>query len=177
MDQQPFSLEERRSRLVAAVEGLEGLDAVLHQGSGSELAELMTLTDRVASLSAAARVSITVEAVNRGEVAESGSNVHTWVCDHAPSLRQGGAGAVVAVAQVVATPTSVWRPEGADLDPDSPQGIVWAGVVCGAVSPSLATAVLREVQRLEPRLVPEALPTVTRMLVELGTGWGVTTMR
>ncbi|MEO7421581.1 MAG: HNH endonuclease, partial [Ornithinibacter sp.] len=177
MDQQPISLGERRSRLEGAAEALEGLDAVLHRASGSELVELMTLTDRVASLSAAGRVAITVEAVNRGEVAESGTNVHTWVGDHAPSLRQGGAGAVAAVAQVVATPMTVWRPEGGDLDPDSPEGIVWAGVVSGAVSPALATAVLREVQRLEPQVVPEALPTMTRALLELGTQWGATTMR
>ncbi|MEO6791153.1 MAG: hypothetical protein ABI249_03865, partial [Ornithinibacter sp.] len=63
MEQQPNSLEERRSRLLAAAGALEGMDAVLHQAAGSELAELMTLTDRVASLSAASRVSITVEAV------------------------------------------------------------------------------------------------------------------
>ena len=87
-----MNLAERRSRFEAAQEALIGLRAVLHQASGPELAELMTLADGMAAQAAAARVEITVEAVTRGEVADSGCNTHAWVRDHAPSLRQGGCG-------------------------------------------------------------------------------------
>ena len=144
---------------------------VLHQASGPELAELMSLVDAVTSMAAAARVSITVEALTRGEVAASGTNAHTWVRDHAPSLRQGGAGHVATVAQTVACSGSKSRPEGGDVDPESPVGIVWGGVVDGAVSPALATAAMRELERLAPRLKDDAKPTVVRALLDLGVQW------
>ncbi len=177
MDQPVVSLEERRSRLEAAAEALDGLDDVLHQASGPELAELLTLADRVAARAAAARVSVTVEAVTRGEVAEAGINVHAWVRDHAPSLCQGGAGAVAAVVQAVAASGSQRPVDGPLVDPDSALGLVWAGVSAGSVSPGLATAVLRELERLGPQLVPEAVPTVTRALLDLGVQWGPSVMR
>ncbi len=151
-----MSLEERRSRFEAARVALAGIGSVLHQASGPELAEYMTLVDEVTAQGAAARVAITVEAVSRGEVAESGSNVHAWVRDHAPSLRQGGAGDVAKVAEAVAPAASQWRPEGGHVDPESPLGLVWAGVSQGRVSPGLATATLRELDRLAPLLRDEA---------------------
>jgi hypothetical protein len=177
MDQQPISLSERRSRLQAAADALDGMDDVLHQASGAELTELMALTDGVAAKAAALRVAVTVEAVSRGEVAAAGTNVHAWVRDHAPSLRQGGAGAVASVAQAVVPGSSQWRPEGVVIDPESSLGIVWAGVAAGVVSPALAAAVMRELERLEPQLVPAAVPTVTRALLELGVQWGPAVMR
>ncbi len=177
MDQQPISLSERRSRLQAAADALDGMDDLLHQASGAELTELMALTDGVAAKAAALRVAVTVEAVSRGEVAAAGTNVHAWVRDHAPSLRQGGAGAVASVAQAVVPGSSPWRPEGVVIDPESSLGIVWAGVAAGVVSPALAAAVMRELERLEPQLVPAAVPTVTRALLELGVQWGPAVMR
>ncbi|HET9021504.1 MAG TPA: HNH endonuclease [Ornithinibacter sp.] len=176
MDPQPMTLEERRSRLEAAREVLDGLDSVLYQASGPELTELMLLADSLAAKSGAARVSVTVEAVNRGEVAAAGTTTHAWVRDHAPSLRQGGAGDVARLALAVASGTSRWRPGGADVDSDSPLGIVWAGVAAGTVSPALATAVIRELERVEPLLVPEAVPTVTHALLDLGVAWGSVTI-
>jgi hypothetical protein len=178
MEQPVMSLGERRSRLEAAREALAGLSEVVHQASGAELGELMCEVDAVAAQAAAARVSITVEAVARGEVAESGANVHAWVREHAPSLCQGGAGDVARLAAVVVPAGSVWCPEGAaGVDPESPEGIVWAGVGQGAVSPGLATAVLRELDRLRPLLREETLPTVARGLLELGVAWGPGVMR
>jgi hypothetical protein len=174
---QPTSLAERRSRLSAAVDALQGLDGVLHEASGAELAELMVLTDRVAAKAGAARVSVAVEATARGEVAQAGTNVHTWVRDHAPSLRQGGAGAVAEVVDAVIRCGAHGRPGGGEVDPESPVGIVWAAVRDGGVSPALATTALREMTRLEPLLRAAAKPTVTRSLLELGTAWGPTMMR
>jgi hypothetical protein len=177
MDRQPMDLAERRSRFEAAREALVDLGAVLHQASGPELAELMTLTDGMAARAAAARVQITVEAVTRGEVAESGCNTHGWVRDHAPSLRQGGAGDVARIADAVTPAASQWRPEGAEIDPESPIGVVWAAVSQGAVSPALATATLREFERLAPSLPDEATSTVIGALLDLGREWGPGMMR
>ena len=122
MNRQPVNLEERRSRFEAARDAFADLQSVLHQASGSELAELMGVVDDVAARAAAARVTITAEAVNRGQVAEEGTNPHAWVRDHAPSLRQGGAAAVAKIAVAVTPPASQWRPEGAEVDPGSPLG-------------------------------------------------------
>lgn len=66
MDQQPVSLAERRSGLEAAERALAGLESVLHEASGPELAALMRLADSVAAKAGAARVSVTVEAVTGG---------------------------------------------------------------------------------------------------------------
>ncbi len=177
MEGQAETLEERRSRLQAAREAFVDLRSVLHQASGSELAELMGVVDDVAAHAAAARVTITAEAVNRGQVAEEGTNPHAWVRDHAPSLRQGGAAAVAKIAVAVTPPASHWRPEGAEVDPQSPLGMVWAGVRDGSVSPSLATAVLGELDRLVPLLREEATATVTTALLDLGRTWGPAMMR
>jgi hypothetical protein len=177
MNTQPLGLEERRSRVAAAHEALEGLADVLHQATGPELGELMTAIDGVAAQAAAARVTITVEAVNRGQVAEEGVNAHGWVRAHAPSLRQGGAGDVAKVAAAVTPPASQWRPEGSSVDPDSPLGIVWDAVSAGTVSPALASATLRELERVEPMLTERAKPTVTRLMLELGRDWGPAQMR
>ncbi|HET9021508.1 MAG TPA: DUF222 domain-containing protein, partial [Ornithinibacter sp.] len=167
-----------RSRLEAAREALSGLGSVLHEASGPELAELMTLVDRVTAQGAAARVAVTVEAVARGEVAEAGMNPHAWVREHAPSLRQGGAGHVARVAVVASGSTgSSLSGDVVRVDPESPAGIVWEAVEGGAVSPALAVAALSEVARLAPGLRDEVLPTVTRMLVELGVAWGPAVMR
>ncbi|GAA4402977.1 hypothetical protein GCM10023168_14080 [Fodinibacter luteus] len=175
-----MSLAERRSVLEAAREALEGLDEVLVQASGAELIELLGVVDAVGARAGAARVVVTAEAVTRGEVAQSGMNVHAWVREHAPSLRQGGAAQVASLAQAVCPGPSQWRPDcraGAGVDPGSPLGMAWAGVKDGIVSPALATAVLREVGRLEPLLQAQAVPTVTRALLELGVAWGPTLMR
>jgi hypothetical protein len=177
MDRQPETLEERRSRFEAARDAFVGLQSVLYQASGSELAELMGLVDDVAAQASAARVTITVEAVHRGQVAQEDTNPHGWVRDHAPSLRQGGAGAVAKVALAVAPPAAQWRPEGAGVDPDSPLGLVWAAVRDGSVSPSLATAVMSELDRLLPLLREEATSTVTTVLLDLGRTWGPAVMR
>jgi hypothetical protein len=177
MDGQPMSLGERRSRMAAAVEALEGLDEVLFQASGDELAGLMSLADRLSAKAGASRVSITKEAVERGEVAAAGTNAHSWVRDHAPSLRQGGAGQVASIATAVAPAASRLSQDGSAVEPESPLGIVWAGVSEGSVSASLATAALREMTRLEPLLRDEAKPTVAKALLELGTMWGPTMMR
>ena len=175
------SLAERRTVVRAAREALADLALVVHQVGDDELGELMGELDEVTSLGGAARAVVAAEAVTRGVVAGSGSNAHAWVRDHAPSLRQGGAGPVARLAVQVANAGraggSLAPDAAAEPDPGSPLGMVWAGVHNGTVSPSLALTALGEVARLEPRLVPEAVPTVTAALLELGVAWGPNQMR
>ncbi|HET9021209.1 MAG TPA: DUF222 domain-containing protein [Ornithinibacter sp.] len=173
-----LGLAKRRSHIRAARDALRGLGEALHEASGPELRELMTLADEVSAAGGAARAVITVEAISRGEVTESGMSAHAWVREHAPSLRQGGAGHV---ARIAVEASGGARPplsgDAVRLDPDSAAGIVWERVKDGCVSPALAVSVLSEASRLAPLLRDEVMPTVTRQLVELGTTWGPTVMR
>ncbi|MBM6399196.1 HNH endonuclease signature motif containing protein [Phycicoccus sonneratiae] len=147
---------------------------MLAGASGAELGELLAELDAVASSASAARVSVAVEAVRRGEVA--GSGVHGWVREHAPSLRQGGAGPVSRVAIEVATAGSR-SDDGKGPAEGSPLGIVWDAVREGRVEAGTGCLVLRESARLAPLLRPETVPTVTSALVDLVTAWGPTLMR
>ncbi|MEO6791711.1 MAG: HNH endonuclease, partial [Ornithinibacter sp.] len=74
MDQPLMSLAETRSAMLAARDALAGFGQVVHQASGAELAELMTLADEVSAGAGAARVQVTVEAIDRGEVESAGVN-------------------------------------------------------------------------------------------------------
>ena len=146
MDTRGLGLVGRRSAMVAAAESLAGFEAVVHEASGDELAELMTEVDRLAARAGAARAVVAAEAVRRGVVAGSDLNAHAWVREFAPSLRQGGAGQVAKLAVEVAAagraggslaPDAVGEP-----DPGSPLGLVWAGVKDARVSPGLALTAL-----------------------------------
>ena len=92
MDSGGLGLAERRSVFRAAREALANLGEVLGQASDAELAVLMGEVDGVVAQGGAVRAVVAVEAVRRGVVAGSGMNAHGWVREHAPSLRQGGAG-------------------------------------------------------------------------------------
>src|SRR6476661_6422130 len=181
MDSGGLGLAERRSRIRAAREALAGLSEVLVEGSGEDLAELMSEVDAVAAQGAAARAVVAVEAVRRGVVAASDLNAHAWVREFAPSLRQGGAGQVarrgVEVSGAGRAGGSLAPDAAGGPEPGSPLGLVWAGVRQAAVSPSLALAALGEVARLGPVLVAEAVPTVTQALLDLGVKWGPAQMR
>ena len=129
----------------------------------------------------AARAVVAAEAVRRGVVAASDLNAQAWVREFAPSLRQGGAGQVARLAVEVAgagrAGGSLAPDAAGEPDPGSPLGLVWAGVKDASVSPGLAVSALGEIARLGPKLVPEAVPTVTEALLDLGTRWGPTQMR
>lgn len=174
-------LAGRRSAIRAAQGALDGLGAGLHEASDADLAELMTEADAVCAQASAARAAVTAEAIRRGVVAESGMRPQAWVREHAPSLRQGGAAAVAKLATEVASAGrsagSLAPDAGAEPDPASPLGIVWAAVCRGDVSPSLGLTALSEIDRLEARLTPEAVPTVTGLMLELGIAWGPTQLR
>ncbi|KGN40282.1 HNH endonuclease signature motif containing protein [Knoellia aerolata] len=169
------SLETARAALVQLREVLPTL-------TGGELAEAMSLVDAVKAEASACQVVITTEAAHRGEFASARRGVgsaHDWVREHAPSLRQGGAGQLAAFAQDVAhaTPGGQWSTTGpfagAYADPERPEGIVWARVVTGEVGIPLALTALSEVRRMVDLLRPEAVPTVTTAILDLGVQWGV----
>ncbi len=176
-----LGLAERRSAMVAAAEALVGFGGVVHEASDEQLAVVMGEADALAARAAAVRAEVAVEAVRRGVVARSGLNAQAWVREYAPSLRQGGAGQVARlaaeVANVARSAGSLAPDAAAEPDPCSPLGLVWARVQDGSVSPGLALSALGEVARLEPRLDPGAVPTVTRALLELGTAWGAGQLR
>lgn len=175
------ALETRREAVAAATAALSGLADGLWEAGSEDLVAMMAEVDRLAAVAAAARVSIAVEAVARGDVAAAGESAFTWVRAHAPSLRQGGAGDVaklaVAVCGRVSGALGLQSAGAVCVEPDSPLGMVWAGVVQGEVAPALATAVLREQTRLDPVLRDEVRPTVTTALLDLGKQWGVGQMR
>lgn len=175
MERGTQTVAERRAVLDVAREALAELGDVLHQVSGEELAELLGELDAVCAGAGAARAAVVAEAVRRGEVTPG--DAHGWVREHAPSLRQGGAGHVAAVAVRVSTSGSGLVAPDAVPEPGGAVPLVWSAVETGALSASTAVAVWREVERLAPLLQPDAVPTVTEALVDLAERWGPGTMR
>ncbi|KGN41809.1 HNH endonuclease signature motif containing protein [Knoellia aerolata] len=181
MDEQETPVTPLRGVLTAARDGLSGIAELLTSLSSADLAEVMTLADEVKSQAGAAQVRVTAEAAHRGEFASArrgDGSVHAWVREHAPSLRQGGAGQVAQLAQDAAasTPGGLWSHGGPEAGPFAdetrPEGIVWRRVVSGEVGVGLALTALREVARMKDLLVEEAVPTVTGAILDLGVEWG-----
>ena len=169
------ALESARSALTAVRE-------VLPQLSGAELAEVLGLADAVKSQACATQVLVTTEAAHRGEFTSARRGVgsaHEWVLEHAPSLRQDGAGQLASFAVDVAhcTPAGQWSTvgprAGAFADPQRAEGVVWARVITGEVGVPLARTMLTEMARLADRLRPEAIPTVATALLDHGVLCGV----
>jgi hypothetical protein len=180
-EQQPTPGTPLRGVLNAARDALAGIGDVLASLSAAELAELMTAADEVKSQAAAAQVRVTAEAAHRGEFAAARrgeGSAHAWVREHAPSLRQGGAGQVAQLAQEVAAATAagMWTRGGPDAgafaDESRPEGIAWARVVSGEVSAGLALTALREIARMKDLLTEEAVPTVAKGILDHGVEWG-----
>ena len=172
-----------RASLAGARDALEAgaVGEVLALMSGPELAAVMRVADEVAARARAAQVRLTAEAAHRGELtaARRGTgSVHAWVQEHAPSLRQDGAHQLGQLAQDVASsvPGGLWSTAGpaagAYADLDRPEGVVWARVVTGEVAPGLALTTLREMRKLADRLQPEAIPTVSKAMLDHGVLWG-----
>ncbi|MGL5865766.1 MAG: HNH endonuclease signature motif containing protein [Dermatophilaceae bacterium] len=169
---------EQRSVLVAAREALAELAHDATRLSAAEVAEVMALVDQVGAQAGAARVGLAVENARRDGLASR--ELGSWVAEHAPSLRQGGAAAVARLAGEVLAPSRTAALSGSapvEPDPASPVGIVWGCVREGVLQPANALTVLAEERRLQSRLVPEAVPTVTRALVGLVVAHGTSTMK
>ena len=134
------SVADRAESLAAARVALVGLVETLWQASGGELAALLTTLDEVCTLAAAGRVAVVREAVTRGEVSASqAGSLTAWIAQHAPSLAVAGGCAQVATV-VEAGGRMTTAP-------------VTAAVCEGRVPIPVAVSVIREIDRLRPRLV------------------------
>ncbi|MGV1009336.1 MAG: HNH endonuclease [Dermatophilaceae bacterium] len=157
-------LAQLRGSLVAIVQELRQLPGVLWQAGGEQLGHLLGELDQVAALTAAGRVAVTAEAVQRGEVAASQcAGTAAWVAAHAPSLAAGrGAGQVAKVVEALVTPT---------LAP------VTDAVLAGDLPVPVALVVLSEFDKLASLVVPEAQPLVLQGLVAIGEQEGASEVR
>lgn len=141
-----------------------------------ELGQLLTLIDGIGAAAAGATVAVTASAVAQGQPAQAGQRTREWVRQHAPSLRQAGLGPVVSLADDLGR-HRVGLSTRVEPSPDTPTAQVWAHVSSGRVLPCLGVGVLHEIGQLLPRLVPEAVPTVTEALIDLGASDGLVAMR
>lgn len=145
-----------------------------------ELADLVEAADRAVAVWETVRARAVLEAEERGVIAESGCSTPVWITRHAVSLRQGRAYALARLVKM----TRQGRHTGlagsdpvAALDPDSPLGIVWEHITGSALNVASALGVLSEAAVLAPRLVREAIPTVTRGLCLLAGEQGLREMK
>ncbi len=158
------SVADRATALEAARVALGGLAESLWQATGAELGAVMTVLDEVCTLAAAGRVAVAREALTRGEVAASqAGSLAAWIAERAPSLAvTGGCAQVAAVVEAgnrVATAP------------------VTAAACAGRVPIPVAVAVIREIEKLRPRLVPEAVPTVVEAMLTVGAAYGIRAVR
>ena len=92
---------------------------MLWQGGGTQLATLLGQVDELAALAAGVRMTITAEALSRGEIAASQCvSTSAWVAAHAPSLGAGnGAGQLAALVEATHTVRDGMEMGGPNLDP------------------------------------------------------------
>jgi hypothetical protein len=154
-----LTLAERRELLVGARRAFCGLDGELWAAGGSDLGVLLGEVDAVVAAGESARVSVVAEAVARGEPGsgERALSPVGWVREHAPSLRSGGAGQVVRVAEALRVPGNA---------------PVKAAVVSGRLPVGAASAVVCEADRLRPLLAPGAEGAVVEGLVRVAAEHG-----
>lgn len=158
------SVSDRAAVLRAAQEALTGLAGVLWQAAGADLGTLLTALDEVCSLAAAGRVAVTREALTRGEVASSqAGSLRAWIDAHAPSLAVScGASQVATVVEAGSRPATA---------------AVTHAVCDGQVPVSVGVSVIREMDRLRPRLQPDAASTVLDAMLTVGAGFGTRAVR
>lgn len=155
-----LSLEQRRERLAAAREAVQGLDAELWAVScGRGLGELLSEVDALGASCEAARVAIVGEAMGRGDTGDGtrALTITQWVRHHAPSTRSGGAGQIVTLAQ--AFTKAVNAP-------------VRDAVRAGSLPVRAAAVVVAEADRLRPLLAEGAEPHVLDGLIEMAVQHG-----
>ena len=160
----PVGLASRRVAVAAAVVAVRGLGSELFAAVGSELGPILGELDGLGQACAAAQVAVVAEAVDRGEVSTGGSgggaggggpralSAVGWVVEHAPSLRAGGARAVVSLAQAFTKVSNA---------------PVAAALVSGRVPVRSAAVVVDELGRLRPLLARGAEPAVVEGLLSM----------
>lgn len=147
------ALGDRRDAVAAASTALKDLSAVLWQCQNAELGPLLRQIDALARAAEAGRVAVVQEALQRGEANTSAAGPpRAWVEHWAPSFHAGGAGRLVDVARELLK--NVHTP-------------LRASVLGGRCSATSAAVVIKEIDRLHHRLLPDAVPTVLAALVHL----------
>jgi hypothetical protein len=171
----PATLDQHLEVLVAARESLAALGSALYQAGGDRLGELLRQVDALAAAAGGVRCEIVLDARRRGEIAEAGQTTREWVFEYAPSQRQAGHAQLAGLVDTVVSRTSLGVGQ-ADHDiftnADSPIAMIWRRVTIGEVAPPLALGALNEMDRLKDRLVPDAVPTVTTALLDVGVRFG-----
>ena len=155
-----LSLEQRRDRLAAAREAMQGIDAELWAVScGGGLGELLSEVDALGSSCEAARVAIVGEAMGRGDTGDGprALTITQWVRQHAPSTRSGGAGQIVTLAQAFTKAANA---------------PVREAVRAGSLPVRAAAVVVAEADRLRPLLAEGAEPHVLDGLIEMAVQHG-----
>ena len=156
-------LSERREVLDAATAALGGISEVLWQAGGAMLGPLFRQLDDLSRAVEAARVAVLSEAIGRGETTTTLARAHTgWIIEWAPSLRAGGAGALLAV-------TLAARQER--------HTVLREALLSGRVPVRNAAVCLAEMERIRHRLTPEAVPSVWEGLLGLGAQDGPRAIR
>ena len=180
-------LTSRREAMAAVRSALAGVESVLWQATGSELGPLLREIDDLGRLVEAARVAVVGEAMSRGEMrsdlvttssspdpgSPAGSDQSAaedptravaggvagvgWVREWAPSLGAGGAGQLVRLVERLRSHDHAQLRE---------------AVMSGTVGVGNATVCVREMDRLEPRLQPEAVSSVWSALLDLAAAFG-----
>ena len=150
--------------LSAATAVLTELPARVHQLTDPDLHAVLPLVDRLAALAGAGRFTITVDAVDRGEVASSqAGSTQQWVADRCPSLDARDAGLVAKAVREL-------------TDRSTPTAQALASALAGArvavqegrLSVSASCVVAAELRQLTPLLEPGAVDAVAAGLVAMG---------
>jgi hypothetical protein len=152
-------LAARRVVLEDACGALTGLEELLFQAGGPDLAAFLTLVDRLVMAAELGRVRVTAEAMERGETGSRGvaTSPAQWVRRHAPSTRAGGAAQIVSMARDLTKP---------------PNAQVLLAVTEGRVPMRSAAAVIYEADRLRPLLAEGAEPAVVAGLITMAEEHG-----
>ncbi|MEP6799753.1 MAG: DUF222 domain-containing protein, partial [Lapillicoccus sp.] len=144
----PMTVEAVRAALAGAQLALAALastPALLAQVPGVDLGPLFRDVDDLSRSVDAVRVAVLGEAIERGVTTALGASRVGWVLEWAPSLAAGGAGRLHTLALALRSPRC---------------GLLREAVLGGRVGSGNAAVVLSEMEALEPRLTPEAVPTV-----------------
>jgi Domain of unknown function (DUF222)/HNH endonuclease len=153
-----LSIESARGAVTAATVSLTDLAQSIFAVGNTELGPFFRELDDLGRQVEAARVGLLAEALGRGVVAQSECpSVTGWVIQWAPSLRGGGAGRLVTVAQA----TRVVR-----------NAALAAAVLGARVGVVNASVVLAEMDKLRPRIRDEALDAVLDGFVAIATEHG-----
>jgi len=154
-----LTLEQRRQRLAGSREALQGLDSELWRTGAGELGPLLGVVDDLGGACDAARVAVVGEALARGETSGGAAATTTvgWVRQWAPSMRSGGAGQLVTVAQ------SFTKTENAPVK---------VALDSGRVPVRAAAAVVAEAEKMRPLLTEGAEPHVLEGLISMAAQHG-----